>query len=304
VILVATSGDTGSAVAQGFFGMKNVRVILLYPSGKVSHVQEQQLTTIGGNVTALEIDGSFDDCQKLVKEAFLDSDLNSRLMLSSANSINIARLIPQMFYYFRAVSQLKSLSKPIVFSVPSGNFGNLTAGLFAKKMGLPISHFVASTNINDVVPQYLDSGNFSPRSSAQTLSNAMDVGNPSNFARMLALYGKVHSMRFDIYGSSYSDAQTLEAISRIYKKHHYVAEPHGAIGWLGLESYRKKTIPEFQGIFLETAHPAKFPEAVKSSIGIEPELPQRLKAIIDQEKKSILMQANFADFKSFLLASS
>ena len=233
VILVATSGDTGGAVAAGFYKALGIKVVILYPSGKVSMLQEKQLTTLGENITALEVEGTFDDCQALVKKAFLDSELTHKIRLSSANSINIARLIPQSFYYFEAYKQLDTKGKPVIFSIPSGNFGNLTAGLFAKKMGLPIHQFLAATNANDVVPQYLASGSYKPIPSVRTLSNAMDVGNPSNFARMLNLYSSTwNNMIEDIKGYSYNDEQTKAAVKEVFSKYNYIIDPHGAVGYL------------------------------------------------------------------------
>lgn len=304
LILVATSGDTGSAVARGFFGMEGFKVCLLYPSGKVSKIQEQQLATIGGNVTALEIQGAFDDCQRLVKQAFLDADLRARFQLSSANSINVGRLIPQLFYYLRAYSQLHHslLSKPLVFSVPSGNFGNLAAGLFAKQMGLPVSKFVAATNVNDVVPKFLESGVFEPKPSVPTLSNAMDVGNPSNFARMLALYGSVEKMRDDVFGASFSDAETLAGMRDVYRRYEYLAEPHAAIGYLGLERYRKTTGIDCVGIVLATAHPAKFLDAFEAAGLQKPVIPERLAQCLQKPKRSILLPNDFKALKEFLMA--
>jgi len=304
LILVATSGDTGSAVAHGFLGMDGFKVCLLYPSGKVSKIQEQQLTTVGGNVIALEVQGTFDDCQRLVKQAFLDSELRERFQLSSANSINIARLIPQMFYYLRAYAQLHHsvLSKPLIFSVPSGNFGNLTAGLFAKHMGLPVSKFIATTNLNDIVPKFLESGRFEPKPSIQTLSNAMDVGNPSNFARMLALYGSVENMREEIYGASFTDEETLEGMRDIYRRYEYIAEPHTAIGYLGLEQYRKQIGNDNVGIVLATAHPAKFLDAIEQAGLTPPAIPERLALALQKPKQSVLMPNEFFALKAFLMA--
>jgi threonine synthase len=239
VILVATSGDTGSAVANGFLGVPGTKVVVLYPSGKVSDTQEKQFTTLGQNITALEVDGSFDDCQRLVKEAFLDEELTTKFFLTSANSINIARLIPQSFYYFYAWSRLKEKSN-VVFSVPSGNFGNLTAGLIAKRMGLPIRHFVASTNINDIVPEYLRTGHFNPKSSQSTISNAMDVGNPSNFARMMDLYQNDHEkLKSDVLGFDFSDAETQTTMCEVFARSKYIIDPHGAVGYLGLKKIFK-----------------------------------------------------------------
>jgi threonine synthase len=302
-ILVATSGDTGSAVAQGFLDMPGIKVTILYPSGKVSDIQEKQLTTLGKNITALEVDGTFDDCQRLVKEAFLDKELNSKLNLSSANSINISRLIPQTFYYFYAYAQLKAQGKPIVFSVPSGNFGNLCGGLIAKKMGLPVYKFIASTNANDIVPDYLLKGIFNPRASVRTISNAMDVGNPSNFVRLLALYDMdIHKIRKDIEGKTYTDKQTSEIISEVYLKSGYILDPHGAVGYLGLMDFLKSEKASVNGIFLATAHTTKFLEVVEDVIGKKIALPSRLKEIVNKEKKSILMNPKLEDLKEILLA--
>ena len=305
-ILVATSGDTGSAVAQGFYKMPGIKVTILYPSKKVSEMQEKQLTTLGENITALEIDGTFDDCQRMVKEAFLDKELNEKFNLSSANSINISRLIPQSFYYFYAYSKLKNLGKPLVFSVPSGNFGNLCGGLIAKRMGLPVHKFIASTNVNDIIPNYLLSGIFSPRPSIATISNAMDVGNPSNFARICALYNNdIEAIRKDIIGAKYTDEQTAAAIADVYKKYNYILDPHGAVGYLGLEDYKKKeTSIDFTGIFLATAHISKFPEVVEGIIGTSIELPEKLKALKIKEKKSIRLSNSYNALKNFLTSNS
>lgn len=295
-VLVATSGDTGSAVAHGFLGVDNVDVVILYPKGKVSKLQEQQLTTLGQNITALEIDGTFDDCQHMVKSAFLDKQLNEKIQLTSANSINIARLIPQSFYYFWTKAQLPD--SDLVFSVPSGNYGNITAGLLAKRMGLAIKAFVASSNINDVVPNYLISGNYTPTGSKQTISNAMDVGNPSNFYRMLDLYqGSHENLVKDISGYSFNDAQTKAAIRSTYDETGYVLDPHGAVGYLGLKQYLQQH--EGTGIFLETAHPAKFKDVVDEVIG-NVDVPERLAKYMHEEKKSLEMSKDFNAFKEFL----
>jgi threonine synthase len=300
VILVATSGDTGGAVAAGFYKTLGIKVVILYPSGKVSMLQEKQLTTLGHNVAAIEIDGTFDDCQALVKKAFLDKDLNSKIRLSSANSINIARLIPQSFYYFEAYKQVDNQGKPVVFSVPSGNFGNLTAGLFAQKMGLPIHQFIAATNANDVVPQYLSSGNYTPVPSVRTLSNAMDVGNPSNFARMLDLYCSTWNiMKDNIKGYAFDDIHTKEAMKAIYAKYNYIIDPHGAIGYLALKEYQKTT--DSVGIILETAHPAKFLDDVESILDRKIDIPDRLASLANKKKEAVLQDSNFDNFKSWLL---
>jgi threonine synthase len=302
-VLVATSGDTGSAVANGFLNMPNTRVIILYPKGKVSYIQEQQLTTLGNNIIALEVDAVFDDCQNMVKQAFLDEELNNNLILTSANSINIARLIPQAFYYFYAYAQLKDKSKPLVFSVPSGNFGNLTAGLIAQKMGLPVSMFVAATNINDIVPEYLETGIFEARPSQSTLSNSMDVGNPSNFRRMLDLYkNDLDTMRKHVKGYSYTDEQTKVAMKELSSKYNYTIDPHGAVAYLGLESYLKeKGIKEVNGIVLETAHPSKFIDVVESTINKQVKIPERLEEYMSKKNISKPMTSNFQDFKQFLM---
>jgi len=299
VILVATSGDTGSAVANGFLGVDGTRVIVLYPKGKVSDIQEKQFTTLGKNITALEVNGTFDDCQRLVKQAFLDQELNQKFFLTSANSINIARLIPQSFYYFYAWSRLPK-NNNVVFSIPSGNFGNLTAGLIAKRMGLPIQHFIAATNINDIVPHYLITKEFQPRSSASTISNAMDVGNPSNFARMLNLFEDDHSkMKNLITGCSFTDEETRDAMKKVFKKANYTLDPHGAIGYLGLKKYQSQS-PETVGVFLETAHPAKFLDVVESTLQTKVEIPDGLKFFLSKKKTSISCNADFNSFKSVL----
>jgi threonine synthase len=301
-ILVATSGDTGSAVANGFYNVPGTKVIVLYPSGKVSDIQEKQFTTLGGNITALEIDGTFDDCQRLVKQAFMDEQLKQKLFLTSANSINIARLIPQSFYYFYAFAQIKEKQKPIVFSVPSGNFGNLTAGLFAKRMGLPIHQFIAATNQNDIVPTYLKTKLFSPRPSVQTISNAMDVGNPSNFARMLDLYqNDFENLSKDVVGCHYSDEQTSNAMNEVFKNINYVLDPHGAVGYLALKEYLKPNSNAI-GVFLETAHPAKFKEVVEGAIGRPIEIPARLDLFLKKEKQSKRMNGSFGELKEFLFS--
>ena len=302
VILVATSGDTGGAVAAGFYKALGIKVVILYPKGKVSHLQEKQLTTLGENITALEIDGTFDDCQALVKQAFLDQDLR-HIRLSSANSINIARLIPQSFYYFEAYKQLKDKSKPVVFCIPSGNFGNLTAGLLAQKMGLPVHGFIAATNSNDVVPQYLGSGVYKPRPSVRTISNAMDVGNPSNFARMLDLYDSVwKDMQKNIHGFAFNDTETRQAVLEIKEKYNYVMDPHGAVGYLALKAYQKK-YSNTQGVILETAHPAKFKPDMEAIFGHEIDVPERLAILVDKEKVSVEMGIDYEGFKEYLNAN-
>ena len=301
-ILVATSGDTGSAVANGFLGVEGTRVVVLYPSGKVSDIQEKQFTTLGQNITALEVEGTFDDCQRLVKEAFLDHDLRSSFFLTSANSINIARLIPQSFYYFRAYAQLHDRSLPLVFSVPSGNFGNLTGGLLARRMGLPVEKFIAATNVNDVVPEYLRTNAFHPKPSRSTISNAMDVGNPSNFVRMLDLFeGDYQLMGSVIDGYAFTDEETKAVMREVAMEKGYVLDPHGAVGFLGLRKYlgSKKA----NGVFLETAHPAKFKDVVEGTLGRTIEIPKPLQKFLGQSKKSIPISSQFAAFKTFLLNS-
>ncbi|MBL7780210.1 MAG: threonine synthase [Saprospiraceae bacterium] len=301
VILVATSGDTGGAVAAGFYKTPGIQVVILYPSGKVSPLQEKQLTALGHNITALEIDGTFDDCQALVKKAFLDQEVTRSVRLSSANSINIARLIPQSFYYFEAYKQVVHQGRPVVFSVPSGNFGNLTAGLLAQKMGLPIEHFIAATNANDVVPEYLNTGAYTPRPSQRTLSNAMDVGAPSNFARMLDLYCSTwNNMRNDISGYGFSDAATVEAMKEIHTKYNYVIDPHGAVGYLALKKYQESH-PDHLGIILETAHPSKFIEDVESILEKQVPIPERLAVLHDAQKVSVNLSTQYDNFKTWLL---
>lgn len=300
-ILVATSGDTGSAVANGFLGVEGTRVIVLYPSGKVSDSQEKQFTTLGQNVTALEVDGTFDDCQRLVKTAFADEDLNEKLFLTTANSINIGRLIPQMFYYFYAFAQLED-SQNVAVCVPSGNYGNITAGLIAKRMGLPIQKFIAATNVNDIVPKYLLSGKFEPRASSQTISNAMDVGNPSNFERLLDLYGNdFEQIKKDIVGFSLTDDETRDAMRKVFDEYGYILDPHGAVGYLGLKRFLKDH-PGFTGIFLETAHPAKFKEVVDDVLKTKVEIPKRLQKFIDKKKRSLPIENTFDALKKLLLS--
>lgn len=298
VILVATSGDTGSAVANGFLGVKGTRVIVLYPSGKVSEIQEKQFTTLGENITALEVKGTFDDCQRLVKQAFQDSELRQNYFLTSANSINIARLIPQSFYYFYAASRIPVKNKPLVFSVPSGNFGNLTGGLLAKRMGLPVKQFVTSTNINDIVPKYLRTKTFQPRLSSATISNAMDVGNPSNFARLIDLYDySFESLKKDVSGYSFTDSETKEAMQTVYNNSRYVMDPHGAVGYLGLKKYCAENNQECAGIFLETAHPGKFKEVVEDTLQQKIDMPSVLAKFMGGTKRTIDVSSDFSDLK-------
>lgn len=302
-LLVATSGDTGSAIAQAFLNVPGIQVWILYPKGKVSLIQEKQLTTMGHNITALEVDGSFDNCQSLVKQAFSDHTLRQKISLTSANSINIARLIPQTFYYFYAYAQLKEQNVPLVVSVPCGNFGNLVAGLLAKKMGLPITQFVAATNINDSVPKYLNSGIFEPHPSKHTLSNAMDVGNPSNFGRLLDLYEhQREKMTFDIFGASFTDEQTQSAIQDVFAKYRYILDPHGAVAYLGLQSFLAKCSGKVNGVFLETAHPAKFADEVEKIINQKVPIPHRLQEVLSKEKQSIVLSTDYKDLRQLLLA--
>lgn len=308
VILAATSGDTGSAVAQGFLGVEGIKVCLLYPSGKVSKLQEQQITTAGHNITALEVSGTFDDCQKMVKQAFSDSELAGELILSSANSINIARLIPQTFYYWYAIAQLEKYSQPI-FSVPSGNFGNLTAGLWAQKMGMPAKGFIAATNANDIFPEYLETGKFNPRPSVQTISNAMDVGNPSNFDRIEHLFDYSHEkIKKHIWGASFTDDQTRNAIRKVYDETGYILDPHTAVGYLGVEEYIKSDEFRFGNnhssfVILATAHPAKFSEEIEPVIQKEIKLPERLRKSMEKEKQSIELPNDYRSLKQFLQES-
>ncbi len=302
-ILVATSGDTGSAVANGFYCVDGIRVIILYPSKKVSHIQEQQLTTLGNNIHAIEVQGTFDDCQSFVKKAFLDTAIQQHLNTTSANSINIARLIPQSFYYAYTAAQNKS-TNPIVFSVPSGNYGNLTGGLFAKKAGIKIGGFIAASNENDIVPRYLENGIFSPQQSITTISNAMDVGNPSNFDRIENLYDKqLNKIKNDIVGYGFSDDATKQAMKKVYEQTQYVLDPHGAVAYLGVEKFLQQN-PSSNAHFiaLETAHPAKFGDIVKDVLGIEPNIPEQLKSCLAKQKVSTLMKADFEQFKNYLLA--
>lgn len=298
-VLVATSGDTGSAVANGFLGVDGVEVIILFPKGKVSELQEKQFTTLGQNITALEVDGVFDDCQKLVKEAFLDSELNEKLLLTSANSINVARWIPQCLYYFYAFSRLPKSDKKVAFAVPSGNFGNIAAGILAQRMGLAIDQFVAATNVNKVVPDFLNGADFKAMSSIATISNSMDVGNPSNFPRLLALYeGDEKVLKNNVKGYFYSDEETTEAMRKV-KKAGYTMDPHGAVGYLGLTDFMSENAG-YHGVFLETAHPGKFRETVEKALDIKLELPERLAAFMDGEKKVEAMGNDFEEFKRYL----
>ncbi|NDV96746.1 threonine synthase [Dysgonomonas sp. 521] len=300
-VLVATSGDTGSAVANGFLGVDGIHVYVLYPKGKVSAIQECQFTTLGQNITAIEVDGTFDDCQALVKTAFLDDELNSKLNLTSANSINVARFLPQAFYYFYAYAQLVRQGKAqnVVFCVPSGNFGNITAGLIAKRMGLPVKRFIAANNSNDIFYEYLQTGEYNPRPSVQTIANAMDVGDPSNFVRILDLYGKsVEEIRKDILGEWYNDEEIREIVKNTFDRTGYLLDPHGACGYQVL---KEQLEADETGIFLETAHPAKFLETVESIIGKKVDIPEKLQAFMKGEKQSIEIGNSFDEFKGLLL---
>jgi threonine synthase len=297
-VLVATSGDTGGAVAGGFLGENGVEVIILYPSGKVSDIQERQLTTLRQNIKALEVDGVFDDCQDMVKKAFLDENLKHK-NLTSANSINIARWLPQMFYIFFTYQQLKKYNKPIILSCPSGNFGNICAGIMAKRLGLPIAHFVASTNANDTVPRFLEEGIYDPKPSVATISNAMDVGNPSNFIRIQELYHKnLSEFEKDFSSYSFTDAETEIAIKDIYKQTKYIAEPHGAVGYLGLKKEMAKK-PNSVGVFLETAHPIKFLDTVEPLLNLKLPIPTQIESVLNKEKISIKIKT-YEEFKAFL----
>ncbi len=300
-VLVATSGDTGSAVANGFLGVKGIHVYVLYPKGKVSEIQEKQFTTLGQNITAIEVDGTFDDCQALVKNAFMDKELNAHMQLTSANSINVARFLPQAFYYFYAYAQLKKLGKAdnLVVCVPSGNFGNITAGLFGKRMGLPVRRFIAANNRNDIFYQYLQTGEYRPRPSVATIANAMDVGDPSNFARVLALYDNSHAaISAEISGATYTDAQIRETVKKTYVETGYLLDPHGACGYRALEEGLK---PGETGVFLETAHPAKFLQTVEEIIGNKVAIPEKLQAFMKGTKQSVPMTKDFASFKAYLM---
>jgi len=302
-ILVATSGDTGSAVAYGFQGIANTRVVLLYPSGKVSRLQEQQLTTAGGNVTALEVNGDFDDCQRMVKQAFMDQDTRRRLTLTSANSINISRLIPQTFYYAWAALKLSKEhnGRKVVFSVPSGNYGNLTAGVLAMKMGFPISHFIAAANANNSVTRYLDEGRYEPKPTVRTLSTAMDVGNPSNFARLQHIYHhNALEMAHDISGYSTSDSETLATIQEVYDRYNYIMDPHTAVGYHSLEAWKRTHRTDDPTVVLSTAHPAKFIESIEDALGIEIPIPERLQSVLDKKKETTPIGASYRDLAIFL----
>ena len=301
-VLVATSGDTGSAVANGFLGVPGIKVYVLYPHAKVTEIQEKQFTTLGQNITAIEVEGTFDDCQALVKTAFMDKELNEAMKLTSANSINVARFLPQAFYYFYAYAQLKKAGKAdkVVCCVPSGNFGNITAGLFGKRMGLPISRFIAANNRNDVFLEYLNTGKYNPRPSVATIANAMDVGDPSNFARILALYDNSHStISAEIGGVSYNDEEIRETVKETYTRTGYLLDPHGACGYRAL---REMLAEDEVGFFLETAHPAKFLNTVEEVIGEEVAIPEKLQHFMRGTKESVMMKPDFNSLKEFLLS--
>lgn len=302
-VLVATSGDTGSAVANGFLDVEGVEVVILYPSGKVSELQEKQFTTLGKNIQAIEINGVFDDCQKMVKEAFLDPELNSKLILTSANSINIARWIPQCLYYFYAYSRLPKENKKLIFSVPSGNFGNLAAGILAERMGLPVDLFIAATNLNKVVPDFLNGSAFLPKPSMQTISNSMDVGNPSNFFRLLALFGgDENKLKEKVKGCYYTDESTKNAMIEVKRENGYTMDPHGAVAYLGLQAFMKEHPSTYQGVFLETAHPGKFRNTVEEALGEKLVLPERLAAFMQGNKQVETMENDYLQFKNYLLS--
>lgn len=301
-VLVATSGDTGGAVASGFLGTRGIKVVILYPKGKISEIQERQLTTLGANISAVRVDGTFDDCQEMVKTAFLDKALQKKRPLTSANSINVARWLPQMFYYLFAYRELKKHNRELVFSVPSGNFGNLCAGMVAKKLGMPCKLFIAATNINDAVPRYLKTGTYQPEPSHATISNAMDVGDPSNFVRILQLYrDNPEGLKKDLVGYSFSDDQTREAMEFLYINHGYIADPHGAVGYLGLRKFLKNN-PGYYGVFLETAHPAKFLDVVSDTLDIPISLPPQLSHLSAKDKEFTDIKT-YSGLRDYLLSS-
>ncbi|GEP98142.1 threonine synthase [Chitinophaga cymbidii] len=300
-VLVATSGDTGGAVAHGFYNVPGVQVVILYPSGKVSDLQEKQLTTLGGNISALEINGTFDDCQRLVKTAFLDDELQTRRPLTSANSINVARWLPQMFYYFMAYREAKQWKKETVMSVPSGNFGNICAGMMAAAMGLPIHHFIAATNVNDTVPRYFRNGAYEPQPAVATLSNAMDVADPSNFARILQMFAQnERALKASLTAYRFTDEQTVAAMEEVFAKHEYLMDPHGAVGYLGLKQYQQKH-PNNTGIFLETAHPVKFLNTMPESLQQQVTAPEQVQELSGKQKVSVKMDADYGQMKEWLM---
>jgi len=299
-VLVATSGDTGGAVANGFLGVKGVNVVILYPSGKVSDIQEKQLTTLGKNIKALEVNGTFDDCQAMVKRAFLDEELTNKMQLTSANSINVARWLPQMFYFMFAYKNLHNKYEDVVFSVPSGNFGNICAGMMAQQLGLPIKHFIASNNVNKIVTDYLQTQTYTPKPSIQTISNAMDVGNPSNFVRIQEIYkNNFETLKDNLTGYSFSDKQTKEALKEIYNEYSYIADPHGAVGYLGAKLFLEKN-PDVHCVFLETAHPTKFLDVVEETIRENIDLPKQILKVMNKKKKAVEIET-YDELKLFLL---
>ena len=299
-VLVATSGDTGGAVANGFLGVKGVDVVILYPSAKVSEIQEKQLTTLGQNITALEVDGVFDDCQAMVKCAFLDEEITSKMQVTSANSINVARWLPQLLYFIFAYKQLKNRRKDIVFSVPSGNFGNICAGMMAQQLGLPVKHFIASNNANNVVTEYLSSNQYTPRQSVQTISNAMDVGNPSNFIRIQEIYeNDFNVLKSNLSSYSFTDAETKLAMKEMHSMYNYIADPHGAVGYLGAKAYLKEH-PEAYCVFLETAHPTKFLDVVEEILDVSVDLPEQIKAVMGRTKEATAIKT-YQELKNYLL---
>jgi threonine synthase len=300
-VLVATSGDTGGAVANGFYDVEGVDVVILYPAGKVSSVQEKQLTTLGKNIHALEVQGTFDDCQQMAKQAFTDIDLNKKLFLTSANSINAARWLPQQFYYFFAYQQWADKNHPPIFSVPSGNFGNICAGLMANKSGLPVKHFIAACNANDIVPEYLQTQNYKPKKAVATISNAMDVGDPSNFVRILEIFNKDFvSLKNVLSSTSISDDETKQTLKGVYRKYNYLLDPHSAVGYLALRQYQQEVEDE-KGIVLETAHPVKFPESIEEVLNIQVPVPESIAGIMNKEKKSVLIKADYEELKEYLM---
>ena len=301
-VLVATSGDTGGAVANGFLGVEGVKVVILYPSGKVSDIQERQLTTLGQNITALEVDGTFDDCQAMVKNSFLDKDLLAHMKLTSANSINVARWLPQLFYFLFAYKQAKSKGKEIIFSVPSGNFGNICAGLVAQRLGMPVKHFIAATNVNDTVPRFMSTKEYTPKPSTATISNAMDVGDPSNFIRIRHLFqDDFEALKKNLSSFSFNDKQTKEALKEIYNINGYIADPHGAVGYLGLNKYQEHH-PNTYGIFLETAHPVKFLDIVEETLSEKLEIPSQIQKVMGKTKISTKI-STYENLKEFLMSS-
>lgn len=299
-VLVATSGDTGGAVANGFLGVDGVKVVILYPSGKVSDIQEKQLTTLGKNITALEVDGTFDDCQTMVKTAFLDEDITTIKQLTSANSINVARWLPQLFYFLFAYKQTKSKGKEIVFSIPSGNFGNVCAGIVAQQLGMPVKHFIASTNVNDVVPRFMATNSYDPKPSIATISNAMDVGDPSNFIRIRHIYkDDFKTIAKNLSSYAFTDEETKEAMLELYNDYNYIADPHGAVGFLGIKKYQENN-PDTYGIFLETAHPVKFLDIVEDTIKENIDIPEKIIKQMNKKKKSIHI-STYAELKNYLI---